>query len=50
MPYKLGVMLKSSLLFPCDECAHFVQQYGEFVVVRFFLNTNAQAIHALTFF
>jgi hypothetical protein len=50
LPYKLGVMLKSSLLFHCDEFAHFVQQYGEFVVVRFFLNTNTQPIHSLALF
>jgi len=50
LPYKLLVMLKSSLFFPGDEFAHFVQQRGELVVVRFFLNTNAQAIHALALF
>lgn len=37
-------MLKSSLFFPGDELAHFVEQRGELVVVPFFLNTYAQAI------
>jgi hypothetical protein len=43
-------MLKSSLFLPGDEFAHFVQHRGELVVVRFFLNTNGQPIHALAFF
>jgi hypothetical protein len=47
---KLRVVLKSSLFFPGDEFAHFVQHRGELVVVRFFLNANGQAIHALAFF
>jgi len=50
LPYELGVLLKSPLLFARDDLTQFAQQRRECVVVFFFLNTNAQAIHPLAFF
>jgi hypothetical protein len=50
LPYELGVLLKSPLLFARDDLTQFAQQRRECVVVFFFLNTNAQAVHPLAFF
>lgn len=50
MPYERGALLEPSLLLTREEFAQFTQLDRLFVVVRFFLNANAEAIHPLSFF